>query len=95
MAEQQGEQQAEQQAEQQQAAPKPLGGGDLSEFERLSAITPKKMPLAILVGTALVPVVLWIINLLAPTEAVDELKKAEEEKTPAAQVGGGPDIDEI
>ena len=92
MAEQQGEQQGEQQ---QQAAPKPLGGGELSEFERLSAITPKKVPLAILIGTALVPIVLWIINLLAPTEAVDELKKAEEEKTPAAQVGGGPDIDEI
>ena len=91
MAEQQGEQQGEQQ---QQAAPKPLGGGDLSEFERRSAITPKKVPLAILIGTALVPIVLWVINLLAPTEAVDELKKAEEEKTPAAQVGG-PDIDEI
>jgi hypothetical protein len=92
MAEQQGEQQGEQQ---QQAAPKPLGGGELSEFERLSAITPKKTPLAILIGTALVPIVLWIINLLAPTEAVDELKKAEEEKaTPAARVGG-PDIDEI
>jgi len=92
MAEQQGEQQGEQQ---QQAAPRALGGGELSEFERLSAITPKKTPLAIIIGTALVPVVLWIINILAPTEAVDELKKAEEGKTaPTAEVGG-PDIDEI
>jgi hypothetical protein len=93
MAEQQGEQQGEQQ---QQAGPRPLGGGELSEFERLSAITPKKTPLAILIGTALVPIVLWIINLLAPTEAVDELKKAEEDKAaPAATQVGGPDIDEI
>ena len=91
------EQQGEQQGEQVQQAKKPLGGGELSEFERLSAITPKKVPLAILIGTALVPVVLWIINVLAPTEAVDELKKAEEEKGgPAAvQPVGGPDIDEI
>lgn len=88
MTEQQGEQQ-------QQAGPRSLGGGELSEFERLSAITPKKTPLAILIGTAMVPIVLWIINMLAPTEAVDELKKAEEEASaPAAQVGG-PDIDEI
>ncbi|MBW2276491.1 MAG: hypothetical protein JRF63_03300 [Deltaproteobacteria bacterium] len=91
MAEQQGEQKGEQK---QPAAKKPLGGGDLSNFERLSAITPKKTPLAILIGTAMVPIVLWVINMLAPTEAVDELKKAEEEKTPSAQVGG-PDIDEI
>lgn len=93
MAEQQGEQLEEQQ---QVAAPKPLGGGELSEFERLSAITPKKTPLAIIIGTALVPVVLWVINILAPTEAVDELKKAEEDKTgSAAAEVGGPDIDEI
>lgn len=92
MTEQQGEEQVAQ-----QAAQRPLGGGELSEFERLSAITPKKMPLAILIGTALVPIVLWIINLLAPTEAVDELKQAEADKEgPAAvQPSGGPDIDEI
>jgi hypothetical protein len=92
MTDQQGEQQGEQ-----QAAQRPLGGGELSEFERLSAITPKKMPLAILIGTALVPVVLWIINILAPTEAVDEARQAEADKgAPAAvQPVGGPDIDEI
>jgi hypothetical protein len=94
MTDQQGEQQGGQQPP---AGQRPLGGGDLSEFERLSAITPKKMPLAILIGTAMVPIILWIINLLAPTEAVDELKQAEKDKeAPAAvQSAGGPDIDEI
>jgi len=71
--------------------------GDLSHFEALSAVTPKKTPIAILVGTALVPIVLWIINVLAPTEAVDELKNAEEEgaKEQAAQTAtaDGDDLD--
>jgi hypothetical protein len=90
MTEQQGDQQTGQPAGQQ-----PMGGGELSQFERLSALTPKKTPFAILIGAALIPVVLWIINVLAPTEAVDELKEAEAERPAAASPAGGPDIDEI
>lgn len=75
----------------------PSGGGQLSHFESLSAITPKKQPLAILFGTALVPVVLWIINLLAPTEAVEDLKgkgeKGEGDKP--AVTAPADDIDDI
>jgi hypothetical protein len=89
------EQQGEQQVEQPQAPPPGTGGGELSNFERLSAITPKKTPMAIIIGTALVPLILWIINLLAPTEAVDELKEAEKDQAPAAAQAGGPDIDEL
>jgi hypothetical protein len=88
------EQQGEQQVEQPQAPPPGAGGGELSNFERLSAITPKKTPMAIIIGTALVPLILWIINLLAPTEAVDELKEAEKETATTTQTGG-PDIDEL
>ena len=84
----------EQQGEQQAAQPKPPSGGELSNFERLSAITPKKTPMAIIIGTALVPLILWIINLLAPTEGVAELKEAEKETAATTQVGG-PDIDEL
>ena len=70
--------------------------GELSHFEALSAVIPKKTPIAILVGTALVPIVLWVINVLAPTEAVDELKNAEEEASKPAEtapVQTGDDLD--
>jgi preprotein translocase subunit Sec61beta len=87
----------EQQGEQPQVERKPLAGGELSHFEQLAAVTPKKTPLAILIGTALVPVVLWVINLLAPTETVDELKKAEQQTQAevSGPAAGSPDIDEI
>ncbi len=71
------------------------GGGELSHFEALSAVIPKKTPFAILIGAALIPVVLWLINVLAPTEAVDELQQVEEDKPAAVQTTGGPDIDDI
>jgi hypothetical protein len=73
------------------------GGGELTQFESLSAITPKKMPLLILVGTAFVIVVLWLISVLAPNEAVEDLKKAEKESqgVPSAVQSGGGDIEEI
>jgi len=48
---------------------------DLSHFENLSAQTPKQVPYIILLGVVLIPVVLVVINILAPTEAVDDLKK--------------------
>jgi hypothetical protein len=56
----------------------PTGGGELTQYESMSAITPKKQPLAIIIGTILLPLVLWVINLLAPTEAVEDLKKGQE-----------------
>lgn len=79
----------------QQQAP---GGGELTQFEALSAITPKKQPMAILIGTAVTIIALWVINLLAPTETVDQLKKEgakAEEAAAAAPVGGGESIDDI
>jgi hypothetical protein len=59
-------------------------------------VTPKKTPIAILVGAGLIPVVLWLINVLAPTEAVDELKTAEEDAdkpAAAATTRGDDDLD--
>jgi hypothetical protein len=71
-------------------------GGDLSHFEQLSAVTPKKIPLAIIIGTLIVPVVLWLINLIAPSEGVAELKEAEKQKAEEAPAAvSGPDIDDI
>lgn len=81
-------------SEQQQAS----GGGELSQFEALSAITPKKQPMAILIGTAVTLVALWVINALAPTEAVDDLKKQGSKASEAAATapaGGGEGIDDI
>jgi hypothetical protein len=73
-------------------------GGELTHFEELSTITPKKQPMAILIGTAVTILALWIINLLAPTETVDQLKqegaKAAEESAAAAPATGGG-IDDI
>ena len=72
--------------------------GELSSFEALSAITPKKQPYAILLGAALLIVALVLVNILAPNEAVEDLQKAEESgaETPAAaQPIGGEDIDDI
>jgi hypothetical protein len=83
-------------SDQQQAS----GGGDLTQFEALSAVTPKKQPMAILIGAALTIVALWVINALAPTEAVDELKKkgtaaAAAAATSAAADSSSGSIDDI
>ena len=70
---------------------------DLSHFENLSAQTPKQVPYIILLGVVLIPIVLVLINILAPTEAVDDLKKVKAnvdvpaETAPAA----GQDVDNI
>jgi hypothetical protein len=66
--------------DQQQAS----GGGELTQFEALSAIIPKKQPMAIMIGTVVTILALWIINALAPTETVDQLKKQGEAATQAA-----------
>ncbi len=47
---------------------------ELSHFEELSAKTPMQQPLAILIGAALLPFLLVIINWLSPTEEVKKLK---------------------
>ncbi|HUT78585.1 MAG TPA: hypothetical protein VM285_12905 [Polyangia bacterium] len=84
-------------SDQQQAS----GGGELSQFEALSAIIPKKQPMAILIGTAVTIVALWVINALAPTETVDDLKKQGSAATEAAAAaaaptsGSGSSIDDI
>lgn len=72
--------------------------GDLSHFENLSAKTPRQVPYAILIGAIVSVIVLVAINLLAPTEAVNDLKKVTAEKdvpTETAPTGGGQDIDDI
>ncbi len=80
-------------SDQQQAS----DGGELTHFEALSAITPKKQPMAILIGTAVTVIALWIINVLAPTETVEQLKaegaKAAEAAAAAPATGGS--IDDI
>lgn len=82
-------------SDQQQAS----DGGELTQFEALSAVTPKKQPMAILIGTAVTLVALWVVNALAPTEAVGDLKKQESKAAAAAatvQTGGGEgSIDDI
>ena len=74
----------------------PTGGGELTQFEAASAVTPKKMAFAIIVGAAFIPVILWLLSALAPTEAVEELKAAEKrgDDTPAASAPAG-DVDDI
>ena len=65
---------------------------ELSHFEELSAQTPKKQPYAILIGTVVLIIVLVLIKELSPTQAVEELKEAEE--APAA-VQAADDGEEI
>ncbi len=54
---------------------------ELSHFEEISTKTPRKQPYAIIIGAALLPLLMWVINLISPTEAVKELKT---DDTPAA-----------
>ncbi|MCP4605772.1 MAG: hypothetical protein GY847_35500 [Proteobacteria bacterium] len=50
---------------------------ELSHFEELSTKTPVKQPYAIIVGSALLPLILWALSLLSPSEGVKDLKEAE------------------
>ena len=82
----------------QQQAP---GGGELTQFEELSAVIPKKQPLAILIGACVLIIAFFIINALAPTEAVEELRGKTGAKEAAAaaatptSVGPADGIDDI
>jgi hypothetical protein len=67
---------------------------ELSHFEEESIKTPVKQPYAILIGCALLPIVLWILSALTPTQAVKDLKQADETK-PAAAAQAVDDGDEI
>lgn len=58
---------------------------ELSHFEQLSAQTPKKQPYAILIGALLVPIILFAVNALSPTEGVEELKKKADEQAVVQQ----------
>ena len=58
---------------------------ELSHFEEESTKTPVKQPYAILIGTALLPIVLWILSALTPSEGVKDLKAAEKEATMTTQ----------
>lgn len=75
----------------------PTGGGELTQFEAASAVTPKKMALAIVIGAALIVPLLWLLSALAPTEAVEELKAAEKEakEAPAEAQPVGGSVDDI
>ena len=71
-------------------------GSGLSHFEEEAAKTPRKMPLAIVIGSALLPFLLILINWLAPNEAIEEAKKQEKEKEePAAVELPEVEIDDI
>lgn len=70
---------------------------ELSHFEEISAKTPLRQPYTILGGVVLMVIVLWLLNAIAPNEAVKESKarksdRVEEAAAPAAQ---GADEDEI
>ncbi len=69
---------------------------ELSHFEQQSTKTPVKTPYAILGGTVLLIFLLYILNALAPNEAVEESRATEEEAaaTPAATPAAG-DEEEI
>jgi hypothetical protein len=67
---------------------------ELSHFEEESTKTPVKTPYAIMGGTLLLILLLYILNQLAPNEAVGEGREAQEasETAPAAAAA---DEDEI
>ena len=71
---------------------------ELSHFEAQSAKTPVKQPWMILGGTVFVALLLYIINLLAPNDAVKQAKQNEASAdTPAAAApaAAADDDDEI
>jgi hypothetical protein len=69
---------------------------ELSHFEELSAKTPVKQPYAILGGAVLLIIVLWLLNAIAPNEAVKESKSRESDQVEeAASPAQQADEDEI
>lgn len=67
--------------------------GELSHFEELSAKTPMKQPVALIVGMMLLPGLLWLINFLAPNEGVEDLKSGQGDAEQAAQVQAEEDLE--
>ena len=69
---------------------------ELSHFEAESAKTPVKEPYAILIGTVLLIIILYLLNQLSPNEAIQESRQAEDAlgASPAAATPSADD-DEI
>jgi hypothetical protein len=69
---------------------------ELSHFEVASAKTPTKQPWAIIGGTVLLVILLYLLNQLAPNEAIKESKDAQiEAPAAAAAASAGEDEDEL
>jgi hypothetical protein len=51
---------------------------ELSHFEQASTKIPMRDPMIVIGGFLLLPLLLYVINLVSPNEAVDELKKTEQ-----------------
>ncbi len=51
---------------------------ELSQFEQASTKTPMRDPMIVIGGFLLLPLLLWVINLVSPNEAVDDLKKSQQ-----------------
>ena len=68
---------------------------ELSYFEQLSTQTPKKTPYAIMIGTVVTIIVLWLMSVFAPSEGVKDLRNAQEkqEAPAAAAMPAGEDVD--
>ena len=65
---------------------------ELSHFEQESTKTPTKQPYAILIGFVLLVIVLFLLNQLAPNEAISESKAAQEAAAaPAARAAAEDD----
>lgn len=75
--------------------------GELSQFEQKSANTPKNVPYAILGGTVLALIIVFLVNAFGKNEAVDDLKKlesgevAKDEAAQTAAPSSSADDDEI
>ena len=70
---------------------------ELSHFEIQSAKTPTKQPWAILGGAIFVAIVLYVLNQLAPNEAIKTAKKdaAAAAAAPVAAAAAAEDDDEL
>ncbi len=68
---------------------------ELSHFEKLSAQIPRKQPVAILIAMALLPLLLWGLNVLAPNEGVKNLKEQKDEASAVAAPSAAEDLEEL
>jgi hypothetical protein len=68
---------------------------ELSHFEQESTKTPTKVPYAIIGGTLLLIILLYILNQLAPNEAIEKSRQAQEEAAATAAPSAAADDDEI